>query len=37
MGWLEMRAEKIRRDAFPMVSFWIAKSLIIVWAFLTVL
>jgi hypothetical protein len=37
MGWFEMRAERIRRDAFPVVSFWIAKSLIIVWAFLTVL
>jgi hypothetical protein len=37
MGWLETRAEIIRRDAFAVVSFWIAKSLMLVRAFLTVL
>jgi len=37
MAGLKIRAERTRRDAFPVVSLWIAKSLIVVWAFLTLL
>jgi hypothetical protein len=34
---LDPRAENMRRRAFPLVCFWIAKSLIVLRAFLTLL